>query len=67
VALDFRGGTFATMAFKKTISPKGELELQVYESLGISLVEVFKRVEKSVISVCIKKAQETQIRCIIRL
>ena len=66
VALDSRGGTFATMAFKKTISPKGELELQVYESLGISLVEVFKTVGKSFISVCIK-AQETQFRCIIRL
>ena len=52
----------ASLAVIKEYVEKGcEVELQVYESLGISLLEVFKRVGKSFISVRVK-AQET-IRC----
>ena len=50
-----RGGeVFPMMAYTGRLRPKGVFffGLQVYERVGISLVEVYKRVEKSFIWLC---------------
>jgi len=47
------GGVLLIMAFRGKLRPKGVpfFRLQVYERVGILLVEVYERAEKSVISV----------------
>jgi len=46
-------GVLPIMVYTGRLRPKGVpfFRLQVYERVGISLVEVYERVEKSVISV----------------
>ena len=48
------GEVFPMMAYTGRLRPKGVFffGLQVYERVGISLVEVYKRVEKSFIWLC---------------
>ena len=47
------GGTLYSGLYGKASPKRGNLfRLQVYERAGISLVEVYERVVKSVISVC---------------
>ena len=47
------GGTPFRVLYGEALSERGTFfRLQVYERVGILLVEVFKRVEKSVIWVC---------------
>ena len=49
------GGTLYNGLYGKAPPKRGNLfRLQVYEGVGISLVEVYERVVKSVISVCEK-------------
>ena len=55
------------MAMREGSARKGHLfRLQVNERVGISLVEVYERVEKSVISVC-KEAKGAFNSCILWL
>ena len=49
------GGTLYNGLYGKAPPKRGNLfRLQAYEGVGISLVEVYERVVKSVISVCEK-------------
>ena len=49
------GGTLYNGLYGKAPPKRGNpFRLQVYEGVGISLVEVYERVVKSVISVCEK-------------
>ena len=56
------GGVLPIMAYMERLRPKGGTfyRLQVYERVGILLVEVYERVGESVIWVC-ERAQRAEL------